>query len=233
MIDVEDLVFDAPWGRVLHGVGFVVRSGAVLGLVGPPGAGKSTLLRCIATLETPERGRISVVGLDAQRQPREVHAALGYVASTFGLYDALSVRRCLTYAARARGVPAAEAAQAAEAAAAEVGLVQGLDAPASALSDSGRHRLAIGQAVAHGPRVLLLDEPAAGLGPAAREPLAAMVARFAARGMTVVMSAPTLAELPAGCTDLLALEDGRVDGPGVVRLAETAAPPGPDPSAPP
>ena len=69
MIDAEALSFDYPHGRVLDGVSFIVRTGAVLGLVGPPGAGKSTLLRCLTSLETPEQGRINVAGVDPQRDP--------------------------------------------------------------------------------------------------------------------------------------------------------------------
>ena len=169
MIDVEGLVFDYPSGRALHGVSFVVRPGAVMALVGPNGAGKSTLMRCIAALETPGAGRISVVGLDTQRDPRGVHAALGYLPDAFGLYDALSVRQCLLYAARSRGVDAADASAATELAASEVGLTERLDQRAGELSRGLRQRLAIAQAVVHRPRVLLLDEPAAGLDPAARD----------------------------------------------------------------
>ena len=220
MIDVDSLVFDYPSGRALHGVSFVVRPGAVLALVGPNGAGKSTLMRCIAALETPEAGRISVVGLDTQRDPRGVHSALGYLPDAFGLYDALTVRRCLLYAARSRGVAAGDAPQAALSAAAEVGLADRLDAFAGELSRGLRQRLAIAQAVVHRPRVLLLDEPAAGLDPAAREALAALIRRFAAGGMTLMVSSHLLSELEDYCTEMLMLEDGRIQGGGLVKLAE-------------
>ena len=223
MIDVEGLVFDYPSGRALHGVGFVVRPGAVMALVGPNGAGKSTLMRCIAALDTPQAGRISVVGLDTQRDPRGVHAALGYLPDAFGLYDALSVRQCLLYAARSRGVDAADADAAMALAAAEVGLSDRLDQGADELSRGLRQRLAIAQAVVHRPRVLLLDEPAAGLDPAARDALAALIRRFAAGGMTLMVSSHLLSELEDYCTEMLMLEGGRLRGDGVVRLADVRA----------
>ena len=223
MIDVDGLVFDYPSGRALHGVSFVVRPGAVMALVGPNGAGKSTLMRCIAALDTPHAGRISVVGLDTQRDPRGVHAALGYLPDAFGLYDALSVRQCLLYAARSRGVDAADAQPAMELAASEVGLTDRLDQRAGELSRGLRQRLAIAQAVVHRPRVLLLDEPAAGLDPAARDALAALIRRFAAGGMTLMVSSHLLSELEDYCTEMLMLESGRLRGDGVVRLADVRA----------
>ena len=223
MIDVEGLVFDYPSGRALHGVSFVVRPGAVMALVGPNGAGKSTLMRCVAALETPGAGRISVVGLDTQRDPRGVHAALGYLSDSFGLYDALSVRQCLLYAARCRGVDAGDAQAAMELAAAEVGLTDRLGQRAGELSRGLRQRLAIAQAVAHRPRVLLLDEPAAGLDPAARDALAGLIRRFAAGGMTLIVSSHLLSELEDYCTEMLMLEGGRLRGDCVVRLSDVRA----------
>ena len=223
MIDIEGLVFDYPSGRALHGLSFVVRPGAVMALVGSNGAGKSTLMRCIAALDTPHAGRISVVGLDTQRDPRGVHAALGYLPDAFGLYDTLSVRQCLLYAARSRGVDAVDAQPAMALAAAEVGLTDRLDQRAGELSRGLRQRLAIAQAVVHRPRVLLLDEPAAGLDPAARDALAALIRRFAAGGMTLMVSSHLLSELEDYSTEMLMLEGGRLRGDGVVRLADVRA----------
>jgi ABC-2 type transport system ATP-binding protein len=121
MIDADNVVYDYPSGRALRGVSFVVRAGAVLALVGPNGAGKSTLMRCIAALDMPTEGAVTVQGVDTREDPRAIHATLGYLPDIYGLYDRLSVRRCLIYAARSRGVDAAQAPPAAESAAAPVG----------------------------------------------------------------------------------------------------------------
>jgi ABC-2 type transport system ATP-binding protein len=222
VIDVDALVFDHPCGPVLRGVSFVVRAGAMVGLVGPAGAGKSTLLRCIATLETPGAGRITVAGRDTERDPRGVHAVLGYVPAAFGLYDALTVGQCLRFAARSRGVPIADAEDAAVAAAEMTGLAGRAPTRAGELSPSDRARLAFAQAVVHRPRVLLLDAPISQA--SAGDALCPLIQRFAGAGMTLMVSAPSVAELPPGCTDLLELEGGRIAGEGLRRLqpAETA-----------
>ena len=107
MIEVAGVVYDYPAARALHGVGFSVEAGSVLAMVGPNGAGKTTLLRCMAALDSPTEGKIRIAGLDTQDDPRGVHEAIGYLPDFFGLYDDLTVRRALTYAARSRGMDAA------------------------------------------------------------------------------------------------------------------------------
>ena len=216
MIVVRDVSYDYPSARVLHQVSFEAPEGAVLALVGPNGAGKTTLMRCMAALDTPAEGRITIAGLDTQTDPRGVHGVLGYLPDFFGLYDQLTVRQSLIYAARSRGVPAASAASAAETAAARVQLTDRMEALAGHLSRGLRQRLAIAQTIAHSPRVLLLDEPAAGLDPEARRALSDLITRLAGEGMTILVSSHILAELEDYSTRMLMLRDGRVGGGGVI-----------------
>lgn len=216
MIDVAGVVYDYPAARALHGVSFQVQAGAVLALVGPNGAGKSTLMRCIAALDVPTEGTIRVAGLDVEADPRGVHAAIGYLPDFFGLYEELSVRKALTYAARSRGVADAETAAAVEMAAARVQLTDRLEARAGELSRGLKQRLAIAQTIVHQPRVLLLDEPAAGLDPEARRSLSDLILSLAKDGMTIVVSSHILAELEDYSTQMLMIRDGAVAGGGVV-----------------
>jgi ABC-2 type transport system ATP-binding protein len=216
MIIVRDVAYDYPAARVLQAISFEVAQGAVLALVGPNGAGKTTLMRCMAALDAPAEGTISIAGTDTQQDPRGVHAVLGYLPDFYGLYDELSVRQSLVYAARSRGVAAEAADKAALAAAEKVQLSDRLEARAGHLSRGLRQRLAIAQTIVHGPRVLLLDEPAAGLDPEARRALSDLIRRLAREGMTIVVSSHILAELEDYSTQMLMLRDGRVAGAGVV-----------------
>ncbi|MBP7650674.1 MAG: ABC transporter ATP-binding protein [Phenylobacterium sp.] len=216
MIEVSGVVYDYPAARALHGVSFEVQAGAVLALVGPNGAGKSTLMRCIAALDVPTEGTIKVAGLDVEADPRGVHAAIGYLPDFFGLYEELSVRKALTYAARSRGVAVGETPAAVEMAAARVQLTDRLEARAGELSRGLKQRLAIAQTIVHQPRVLLLDEPAAGLDPEARRSLSDLILSLARDGMTIVVSSHILAELEDYSTQMLMIRDGAVAGGGVV-----------------
>jgi ABC-2 type transport system ATP-binding protein len=222
MISVTDVVYDYPASRALHGVGFEVQPGAVMALVGPNGAGKSTLMRCIAALDAPLSGRISVAGMDTQEDPRGVHAALGYLPDFFGLYEELSVRRSLHYAARSRGVAEDAVAAAVGLAAERVGLTERLEQRAGTLSRGLKQRLAIGQTIVHKPKVLLLDEPAAGLDPEARRGLSDLIAALAKDGMTILVSSHILAELEDYSTVMLMLREGRVAGGGPIAAGQGA-----------
>src|SRR5512139_403510 len=104
MIHVDNLVFDYPTKRALHGVSLDVREGSITALVGPNGAGKTTLMRCMAALEPPYSGRITVAGIDVFEEPRKAHEAMGYLSDFFGLYDQLTVRQCLVHAADSHGL---------------------------------------------------------------------------------------------------------------------------------
>jgi ABC-2 type transport system ATP-binding protein len=218
MIEIRDLVFEYPGHRALHGVSLTVEKGAITALVGPNGAGKTTLLRCMAALEVPYEGQVVIDGLDTSEAPRAIHARLGYLPDFFGVYDALPVRRCLHYAARAHGIVAGQADDAARIAATRVGLSNRMEQPAGALSRGLRQRLAIAQAIVHEPRVLLLDEPAAGLDPQARRDLSQLLLALKADGMTLVVSSHILAELEDYSDRMIIVDHGRIAGGQTITL---------------
>ncbi|HEX4637793.1 MAG TPA: ABC transporter ATP-binding protein [Rhizomicrobium sp.] len=212
MIEIRELVFEYPGHRALAGITLDIVKGSITALVGPNGAGKTTLLRCMAALETPYAGGVTIDGLDTRAAPRAIHARLGYLPDFFGLYDALSVRRCLHYAARAHGIAPDAAAAAAQTAAARVGLSDRMEQAAGALSRGLRQRLAIAQTIVHQPRVLLLDEPAAGLDPQARRDLSDLLLSLRDSGMTLVVSSHILAELEDYCDRMVIVDHGRIAG---------------------
>ena len=222
MIEIQGLVFEYPGHRALHGVSLTIADKAITALVGPNGAGKTTLLRCLAALETPYAGAVIIDGLDTREAPRAIHARLGYLPDFFGLYDALSVRRCLHYAARAHGIAAGQAAAAAQDAAACVGLTDRMEQAAGALSRGLRQRLAIAQAIVHAPKVLLLDEPAAGLDPQARRDLSQLLLSLRDGGMTLVVSSHILAELEDYSDRMVIVDHGRIAGGQIITLKGAA-----------
>jgi ABC-2 type transport system ATP-binding protein len=210
MIRFDNLVFDYPGYRALHSVSARIEPGSITALVGPNGAGKTTLMRCLAALESPFSGAIFTDDIDVIAEPRRARARLGFLQDMFGLYDELSARRCLHYAAATRGVREAEIASRIEAVAARVGIAALLDHQAGALSRGQRQRLAIGQTIIHSPALLILDEPAAGLDPESRADLSALLRALRNDGMTLLVASHILAELEDYSTHLLVLEGGRI-----------------------
>ncbi len=211
-VSVRDLTVEYPGLRALDRVTFDLPAGAVTALVGPNGAGKSTLMRCLVALDRPFAGGVAVEGIDALVRPREVHRVVGYLADNFGLYDDLSVARCLRYAAAVRGLRGAELELRVAGVAAEVGMLHLMDRRAGALSRGERQRVGLAQALVHDPSVLVLDEPASGLDPSARHELAALLKRLRTQGKTIIVSSHILAELEDYSNWMLTLEGGQVRG---------------------
>jgi ABC-2 type transport system ATP-binding protein len=224
MITVTDLVYEYPTTRALQGVSLHVAPQTITALVGPNGAGKTTLLRCLAALEDPYSGTVTVAGHDTRAEPRAIHALLGYLPDFFGLYDTLSVRRILTYTARSRGIAPALAAAAVEKAAGRVGLGERLETKAGDLSRGLRQRLAIAQAIVHEPKVLLLDEPSAGLDPQARRDLSMLLVALKNDGMTLVVSSHILAELEDYCSEMIIIEEGLIVGGKPIKVKDVERP---------
>ncbi len=210
MIEISDLTFDYPGHRALDDVTLTVADGSVTALVGPNGAGKTTLMRCIAGLETPLTGTITVADMDVSARTRDVHRIMGYLSDFFGLYQDLTVARCLEYAAAAQGLPQADIPAAIERTARQLNLYDRLQQTSGSLSRGLRQRVAIGQAIIHRPRMLLLDEPASGLDPEARASLADLFRQLQADGMTLLVSSHILSELDEYSTHMLALRQGRI-----------------------
>jgi len=210
MIDARNLIFEYPTKRALHDVSCSVRAGSITALVGPNGAGKTTLIRCIVGLHAPLSGTVLLDGVDVHEHPRECHRRMAYLSDFFGVYDGLSVRQCLSYTARAYGVPGARLRSTVRRVAEQLGIADRLSEKAGALSRGLRQRLAIAQAIVHSPSFVVLDEPASGLDPEARQSLSALLTALRDAGMTLLVSSHILAELEGYCTDMIIMRDGRI-----------------------
>ena len=209
-IEVQNVTFEYPGKKALDDVSFSIPEGSVVALVGPNGAGKTTLMRCLVALDQPQSGKIIMNGVNVEEDPRAVHAMCGYLSDFFGLYDALSVRQCLTYAAWSQNLPAGKIAKTIDAVAEQTELVDMLEKKAGDLSRGYRQRLGIAMALIHDPKVLILDEPASGMDPEARIGLSRLMRRLRHTGKTIIVSSHILNELEDYCTAMLVIRDGKM-----------------------
>ena len=210
MIRVENLTFEYPGTRALDNLSFTIPAGSITALVGPNGAGKTTLLQCMAALQEPFGGRIFLEERDIFASPRDIHRLLGYLPDFFGLYEKLSVTQTLTYFAMAQKVERSAIADRVRRVIARLNLENKATDKVAGLSRGLRQRLAIGQALIHDPKILLLDEPASGLDPEARQALAELFVELNADGKTLIVSSHILSELDQYANHLLILKDGRL-----------------------
>ena len=187
---------------------FEARPGEITALIGPNGSGKTTLLLMLATLLTPERGEIRVGGHDPVTDPGSVRRIMGWMPDVLGAWAALTVRATLELTARLYGIPPAAAAERAAELIELVDLVPLADRPTRVLSRGQKQRLSLARALVHAPDVLLLDEPASGLDPAARVALRKLLRQLADGGRTILVSSHVLAELEEMADAAVYLEQG-------------------------
>ncbi len=210
IISVKNLDFEYSGKEVLHNVSFNIEEGSVVALVGPNGAGKTTLMRCIAALEKPMAGKITVDGIDVAENPRSVHRKMGYLSDFFGLYNRLTCYQCIKYTAWCQNIPTDELEKRIQEVVEITDLKDYVEKKAGTLSRGYRQRLGVALSLIHRPKLLLLDEPASGMDPEARVKLSTLFHRLKAEGMTIIVSSHILAELEDYCTDMLVLRDGRI-----------------------
>ena len=165
MIKVKNLVFDYMTKRALHGLSFEIEKGSIVALIGPNGAGKTTLMRCLAGLGKPFSGEIFINDINVPEDSRNAHRHISYLSDVFGLYDNLTARQCLRYAALAFDIPTAEIDGRIAETAEMLNLTEHLDTYAGNLSRGLRQRLAFARGIIHNPEFIILDEPASGLDP--------------------------------------------------------------------
>jgi ABC-2 type transport system ATP-binding protein len=185
--------FGPVWA--LRGLDLTVPYGEVTALVGPNGAGKTTLLLILATLLRPDTGEVRVAGLDPAADPAGVRAQMGWMPDTFGVYDQLTAEEYLTFFGRAYRLGRDTTERRVAQTLALTHLEEFARRPVHVLSRGQKQRLALGRALLHEPRVLLLDEPASGLDPRSRIELRDLLRTLAGQGVAVLVSSHILSEL--------------------------------------
>jgi ABC-2 type transport system ATP-binding protein len=154
--------------------------------LGPNGSGKTTTIRMLCGLLTPDSGHGTCLGYDIRTQSDEIKRYVGYMTQRFSLYADLSIRENLEFVARVYGVP--NPAEAAKEAIHRLGLDGRAEQIAGELSGGWKQRLALGACILPSPKLLLLDEPTAGVDPKARREFWEEIHRLAADGITVLVS---------------------------------------------
>lgn len=200
--------------RALDHVDLTVARGTVFGFLGPNGAGKTTAIRLLLGLIAPTAGRVRVLGCELPAGGSEVRRRTGTVLENHGLYEGLTVRASLEFAAGAFGLARAQARQRVEEVVDGLGLGHRLDERPRQLSRGMRQRLAVARALVGRPELLVLDEPTNGLDAAAAAGLRREVVDLATGGTTVFLTTHLLAEAERVCDLVAVVKQGRVIATG-------------------
>jgi ABC-2 type transport system ATP-binding protein len=201
--------------RALTGLSFEVPSGSVFGLLGPNGAGKSSTVKILSTLSRADSGTAVVAGLDVARSPDEVRRAIGYVSQKPGFDPIETGRENLVLQGRVHGLTGRAARRRAAELLDRFGLAEAADRRSGTWSGGMQRKLDVALGLVHGPRVLFLDEPTAGLDPEARSDLWSEIARLTEQEqLSVLLTTHYLEEADRLADRLVIIDRGAVVAEG-------------------
>ncbi len=212
-IVVEGLAKSFGGRKVVDDVSIRVPAGRIFGFLGPNGSGKTTTIRMLCGLLTPDAGKGTCLGLDILTESAAIKRQVGYMTQRFSLYEDLTIRENLDFVARIYQMPGRVAAV--TAALERLGLADRQDQLAGKLSGGWKQRLALAACILHAPRLLLLDEPTAGVDPKARREFWDQIHSLAAEGMTVLVSTHYMDEAER-CHEIAYIAYGRLMTHGTV-----------------
>ena len=195
IVALQDVSLDIPRG--------------LFGLLGPNGAGKSTLMRTIATLQAPDSARIVFDGIDVIRDRTALRQVLGYLPQDFGAYPGTSAERMLRHFAALKGLHGAEQREAVEGLLVKTNLWEARHRNVDTFSGGMKQRYGIAQALLGSPRLLIVDEPTAGLDPAERRRFQNLLAEVG-EDVVVILSTHIVDDVADLCPRVAIMGQGRI-----------------------
>ncbi|WP_109313683.1 ABC transporter ATP-binding protein [Ruegeria sp. AU67] len=195
-----------PEKQALKGIDLSIPQGSVFGLLGPNGAGKSTLINILAGLVVKSAGSVSIWGYDQDRNPRQSRSAIGVMPQELNLDPFFTPRGALEVQAGLYGVPKAQ--RRSDEILELVGLSDKAESYARTLSGGMRRRLLLAKALVHHPKILVLDEPTAGVDIELRQMLWTNVRKLNEQGMTIILTTHYLEEAQEMCDEIAIINHG-------------------------
>ena len=212
-VEAADLVKDFGDTRAVDGVSLGVPTGSIYGLLGPNGAGKTTTLRILLGIIDPSSGTRSVLG---HQRPLEAAPEIGYLPEERGLYPAMHCRDAIAFMGALRGLPIAEGRGRADELLAEHGLGDWAKKPIRTLSKGMAQTVQLLGTIVHRPRLLVLDEPFAGLDAINQARLEELIRREARGGVTIIFCTHVIAHAERLCERIAIIAKGKVAFEGAV-----------------
>ena len=193
-----------------------VRRGQILGFIGPNGAGKTTTISVLVGLSRPTSGSAHIAGADCSRESHRIKQLVGYMPDVFGAYDNMRVREYLDFFGAAYGIKRKKRRE-------RIGEVLEItnatwmqDRFVESLSHGMKQRIGIARTMLHDPEVIILDEPANGLDPAARIEMREILLRLADAGKTLIVTSHILPELARICSQVAIITHGKLRAAGAL-----------------
>src|SRR5258705_7310704 len=217
-IEVEGLSRSFNGLKAVDNISFTVEAGEIFGFLGHNGAGKTTTIRVISGQLRPEPGRARVASCDVTLEQRRLKPIVGVVSENQNLYERMSGRENLAFAARLYGTDNRRVDEALD----QVGLLDRAKDNVRHYSNGMKQRLLIARALLHGPRIIFLDEPTRGLDPMVGREIRRLVVELSTQGVTVFLTTHYMEEADQLCGRVAFLSEGRIvalDTPDNLKVA--------------
>src|SRR5229473_8499370 len=209
-IELNELEVQLGNRTILQGLTGVLKSRAI-GLLGPNGAGKSTLINTLLGFHSPSKGSARVLGLDSHTDGKALRSLVGYMPENDAFISKMSGVRFVRYMAEISGLPPDQAMERAHEAFVYVGLGEARYRPVGTYSLGMKQLAKLAQAIAHGPKLLILDEPTNGLDPPARQRMIRLIREMRETGgMHIILSSHLLRDVEETCEEVLILKQGKI-----------------------
>jgi ABC-2 type transport system ATP-binding protein len=216
IVEVRDLVVRFGDFTAVNGISFDVREGEIFGFLGPNGAGKTTSIRTITTIQKYDSGSISIGGHDIRTDYLEARKLIGIAQQNISLDKDLTVRQNLKHHAILHKIPRKDIDRVVEETAHILELDDYMDHKVMNLSGGWKRKASIICAIIHQPKILLLDEPTAGLDTRSRYMLWDLVRMLNARGTTIILTTHYIEEAEALCNRVAIIDHGKIVTKGTV-----------------
>lgn len=211
-MNVEVVKLTKRYGNTLavDNISFSLKSGEIVGFVGPNGSGKTTTMNIMATLEEPTSGDVTIDGTSVIDYPDTARLRTGFMPDYLPNQSDITAHEYIDFFARANGLKGKELARRVKETEDFTDVTPIRNKVISALSRGMKQRVSLARAIVHDPELLIMDEPANGLDPRARIEFRTYVKKLAEAGKAVLISSHILADLSEICTGCIIIEKGRL-----------------------
>lgn len=222
MIQVENLSKSFGDIKAIDDVSFEIKEGEIVGLLGPNGAGKTTTMRLLTGFLAPDRGRITIEGVNVEENSTAAQEQIGYLPENNPLYKEMLVSELLELSAALKHLPKEERKSAYDFVVSATGIGEVFYRLIGELSKGYKQRAGLAAALLHKPKILIMDEPTEGLDPNQRTEIRALIKKLA-KDRTIIMSTHVMQEASAVCNRMLIINKGRLVADGTPQQLSRAA----------
>jgi ABC-2 type transport system ATP-binding protein len=214
VITVENLNKSYQSNKAVDGISFTVKQGEILGFLGPNGAGKSTTLNMLATVLSPDSGKVTILGHDLRKDVKQIKKSIGIVPQDLAIYEEISAAKNVRFFAGLYGIHGKQLESQVKTALELVGLYDKRNEKPKTFSGGMKRRLNIACGVAHHPQLIIMDEPTVGIDPQSRNHILESIKILKENGATIIYSTHYMEEVETIADRVIILNDGKMIASG-------------------